>query len=253
MCKRHIAALLATTFPACAILSLGNRASTNRSQNTPDPALISRLAAARKAAVGQPLVINGKEVCGPNGDSTDEKMKELDTNKNRTDEPGTYVPADWDAMLVLPADKVADIQGAPVQVTGFLSRQVKVENEHPKPPKKGGESTNCHLLQSNEVDWHMYLTKNPNEQDIGKAVIIETTPRVRPNHRWTPAMLQAYLNKNRPLRVSGWLLYDFEHVDVVGKERATVWEVHPITMIEAQDAPGHWVNIEKQEGSKIVQ
>jgi hypothetical protein len=122
---------------------------------------------------------------------------------------------------------------------------VKVENAHPKPPKKGGESTNCHLTDDNEVDWHMYLTKNPNEQHIANAVIVETTPRVRPNHKWTPVMLKQYLNKNQQLRISGWLLYDFEHLNVVGTERATVWEVHPITMIEAQDAQGRWVNIEQ--------
>jgi hypothetical protein len=246
--RRHrINALVATALLACTIFAVASIRATNPGQNTSNSTLIAKLRAARKTAVGQPLVINGKEVCGPTGDSTDANIKELDNNKNRTDEPGQseYIAVDWDAVKDLPADKVSDIQGAPVQVTGFLSHQVKVENAHPKPPKKGGESTNCHLTQDDEVDWHMYLTKNPNETSIANAVIVETTPRVRPNHKWTAAQLRAtYLNKNKPLRISGWLLYDLEHLDVVGKERATVWEVHPVTMIEAQDAQGHWVNIE---------
>ncbi len=247
MRTHRVNAVVALTLLACTMFAFASKPANNRNQSTPSPALIAKLAAARKAAVGQPLVVNGAQVCGPKGDSNDPKIKELDNNKNRTDEPGQneYIPVDWDVMKDLPADKVSDIQGAPVQVTGFLSHQVKVENAKPKPPKKGGESTNCHLTQDNEVDWHMYLTKTPNETNIGNAVIIETTPRVRLHHKWTPVMLRtSYLNQNKLLRVSGWLLYDAEHLDVVGTERATVWEVHPVTMIEVQDTQGHWVNIE---------
>ncbi len=119
--------------------------------------LIAKLTAAKKPAVGKPLIIDGKTVCGPKGKtkSNDSKMKDLNNNKNRTDEPAPndFIPIDWDDMTNLPVDKASDIQGAPVSVIGFLSRRVKEENEAP------GESTNCNLLQSDEVDWHMYLTK----------------------------------------------------------------------------------------------
>jgi len=89
----------------------------------------------------------------------------------------------------------------------------------------------------------MYLTNQPN-QPIQDAIVVETTPRVRPNHKWTTALLAPYVNKPKQVRVSGWLLYDFQHLDVVGTDRATVWEVHPITRIEVQDGQGNWVNIE---------
>src|SRR2546429_7247883 len=36
--------------------------------NTVDPQLVDKLAAAKKPAVGQPLVIEGSTVCGPRGD-----------------------------------------------------------------------------------------------------------------------------------------------------------------------------------------
>ena len=62
-------------------------------------------------------------------------------------------------------------------VEGYLSHQVKVQDEKP------GESANCNLLQPNEVDWHMYLT-NATNQGIAQAVIVETTPRTRPLHDW---------------------------------------------------------------------
>jgi hypothetical protein len=202
--------------------------------------LIAQLAAAKKPAVGQPLVIDGKTVCGPNGNTSNTKMKDLNNNKNRIDEPqpSDYVPIDWELLRDLPADKVSDIQGAPVSVVGYLSSRVKPEIDAP------GESTNCNLLDQDEVDWHMYLTESPN-QPIKDAIIVETTPRVRPNHKWTLPMLKPYPRHDKKIRISGWLIYDFQHVNVIGKERATAWEVHPITLIEVQDAQGNWVNIEE--------
>jgi hypothetical protein len=40
-------------------------------------------------------------------------------------------------------------------------------------------------------------------------------------------------------------MYDFQHSGVIGKERATVWEVHPITRIEVADSSGGWKDIEQ--------
>jgi hypothetical protein len=51
------------------------------------------------------------------------------------------------------------------------------------------------------------------------------------------------VNTNTQVRITGWLLYDWEHLGVVGQERATVWEVHPITKIEVQQN-GTWVDVE---------
>jgi hypothetical protein len=202
--------------------------------------IIAKLASAKKPAVGQPLVINGETVCGAKGNTGNKKMQELNNNKNRTDEPGPdeYVPIDWDVMANLSADAVNEIQGAPVTVVGYLSNKVNVESRSP------GESTNCNLLDPDEVDWHMYLTDKPKQQ-IKFSIIVETTPRVRPHHKWTTDMLTPYVNHSKQVRISGWLLYDFQHLNVVGKERGTVWEVHPITRIEVQNAQGEWANIEQ--------
>jgi Bacterial SH3 domain len=207
---------------------------------TPSPTpgdLFSQLMAARKTAVGQPLVINGTQVCGPEGDTSDANAQALNDNKNRTDVPGTsdYVEIKWDDLKNLPADRVADFQGAPVMVVGFLSHQVKVET--------GGESTNCHLHSPDEVDWHMYLT-NAQAQGIADAVIVETTPRTRPAHKWTTASVGAFVDSSTQIRISGWLMFDFEHTDVIGTQRVTVWEVHPITRIEVQEN-GQWVDLDQ--------
>jgi hypothetical protein len=203
-------------------------------QAGPRKDLVAKLAAAQKPAVGQALIIGGQQVCGPEGNATNPRVQELNINKNRTDIPSSYVAISWNDAKNLPPSKVSEIQGAPVTVIGYLSNKVNVE---------GAESTNCDLTQPDEVDWHMYLTAGPNHL-VKQALIVETTPRTRPLHKWTTEMLGKYVNTDQKVRISGWLLYDFEHIDVIGKERATVWEIHPITRIEVQSGNG-WVDVEQ--------
>jgi Bacterial SH3 domain len=200
--------------------------------------LFTQLMNARKSAVGKPLIEAGQQVCGPTGDTSNQTAKNLNSNKNRTDVPGDsdYVDVAWNDLKGLPSNRKDDFVGAPVRVIGFLSHRIKVENDG------SGESTNCHLLGASEVDWHIYLT-NSSAQPISKAIIIETTPRTRPQHSWTTDMLGPLVDSQTQVRISGWLMYDSEHVNVIGTQRATVWEVHPITRIEVQKN-GQWVNLD---------
>ncbi|MFL6437698.1 MAG: SH3 domain-containing protein [Terriglobales bacterium] len=200
--------------------------------------LLAQLAASTIAAVPKPLVINGHAVCGPKGNAIKKKFQDLDSEKNRTDIPTSYITLTWDQLDALPANNHAHYEGAPVTVEGYLSSQVKQETGAP------GESTNCNLLQPSEVDWHIYLTKQPN-QPIKNAVIAETTPRTRPLHHWQKSVLDNVVNKSTKVRFSGWLMYDFQHVGEIGVHRASVWEVHPITKIEIADGNGGWKDIEQ--------
>lgn len=220
--------------------STASPSTTGSSSPSSGQDLFSALMTARKPAVGQPLVENGTTVCGPTGDANDAKRQDLNSNKNRTDLPGTtdYVQIGWDDLSNLPSDRITDFQGAPVTVVGFLSHKINVENQG------SGESTNCHLLGDTEVDWHMYLTKSPAQQ-ISDAIIVETTPRTRPAHKWRTGMLAPVVDASTRVRISGWLIFDFEHTGVIGTERATVWEVHPITKIEIENN-GQWVDLDSQ-------
>ncbi len=204
----------------------------------PSGDLFSQLMSAKKTAVGEPLIENGNEVCGPTGDATNATAKALNTNKNRTDIPGDsdYVDIGWNDLKSLPSDRISDFVTAPVRVIGFLSHKINVESSG------SGESTNCHLTGDNEVDWHIYLTDSPAQQ-IKSAIIVETTPRTRPQHKWTTSMLGPLVDSQTQVRISGWLMYDLEHINVIGTQRATVWEVHPITKIEVQDN-GQWVDLD---------
>jgi hypothetical protein len=207
---------------------------------SPSGDLFSQLMNARKTSIPEPLILNGTRVCGPTGDATNPTAIALNTNKNRTDIPSDadYVEVGWNDLANLPSDRVADFVSAPVRVIGFLSHKINVENSG------SGESTNCHKTADDEVDWHIYLTEASN-QPISKAIIVETTPRTRPLHTWTTSMLGALVNSTSQVRVSGWLMYDSEHINVIGTQRATVWEVHPITKVEIQ-SNGQWVDIENQ-------
>jgi len=195
---------------------------------------------ARKPATGQPLIENGSEVCGPTGDATNATAVALNKSKNRTDVPGDsdYVEISWSDLKGLPSDRVDDFVGAPVRVIGFLSHRINVENTG------NGESTNCHLVGDNEVDWHIYLTDS-SAQQISQAIIVETTPRTRPQHKWTTDILAPFVDSQTQVRISGWLMYDSEHVGAIGTQRVTVWEVHPITKIEIQNN-GQWVDLDNQ-------
>lgn len=208
--------------------------------HAPAANLFLQLMNARKTAIPQPLIENGSQICGPTGDATNQTAIALNTTKNRTDVPGDadYVDIGWSDLANLPSDRVDDFVSAPVRVVGFLSHKINVENSG------SGESTNCHLTADDEVDWHIYLTNAPAQQ-ISDAIIVETTPRTRPEHKWTTSMLGALVNSQNQVRVSGWLMYDSEHINVIGTQRATVWEVHPITKIEIQ-SNGQWVDIENQ-------
>lgn len=201
--------------------------------------LFSKLNQAKKPATGQPFIENGNEVCGPTGDAKNATAQGLNNNKNRTDMPADsdYVDIGWSDLAGLPSDRLNDFVGAPVRVVGFLSHRIAVENSG------SGESTNCHLRGDNEVDWHIYLT-NSSAQAISQAIIVETTPRTRPLHTWTTDMLRPLVDSQTQVRISGWLMYDSEHVGAIGTQRATVWEVHPITRIEVQQN-GQWVNLEQ--------
>jgi uncharacterized protein YgiM (DUF1202 family) len=207
--------------------------------SSPTTPLFSSLENARKVPVPQPLVIDGSQVCGPTGDATNTTAIALNTDKNRTDIPGDsdYVDLTWSQLESLPTDQVDNFVSAPVRAVGFLSHQIKVENTG------SGESTNCHKTADDMVDWHIYFTQSAN-QPISAAVIVETTPRTRPLHKWTTAMLSPLVNSTTQVRISGWLMYDSEHIGVIGTQRATVWEIHPITKIEVQQN-GAWVDLDQ--------
>ena len=64
-------------------------------RNRGDTGLLAKLLAAHSDAVGQSLIENGATVCGPTGNTTDDKKKELNKNKNRTDIKFANCRCEW--------------------------------------------------------------------------------------------------------------------------------------------------------------
>jgi hypothetical protein len=183
--------------------------------------------------------------CPPEGDGGDPALNRL---KNRVDQ-GNYVPVSFDAIASLTwpngterrdrADwsaedtaAIARYEGIPVAVEGYLAAATE----------SGPESTNCHGTDNDMVDWHISLVESAG-QDRSKSIVTETTPRVRQNHKWTLSLLQQIIKDQERVRVSGWLFFDPEHPDHIGKYRATLWEVHPIMQIEVF-RDGKWISLD---------
>jgi hypothetical protein len=91
----------------------------------------------------------------------------------------------------------------------------------------------------------MYLVAN-NTEGEADSVNVETTPRIRakPGFHWDDNQISTRLGAGQLLRISGWLMFDPEHLSSVGQSRATLWEIHPITKIEASTDGGKtWVDL----------
>jgi hypothetical protein len=147
--------------------------------------------------------------CGPGGQGGDSLTN---VRKNRTDEPATYHPVLFDAILAVPYPK------------------------NHKPQRSGWSAADLGVIAPFE--------------GVGVSVtgfVVETTPRVRAHgHPWTPDMLAGAVTARDSVRVSGWLMYDPEHFAQTTNYdpaqpsnglhvRATLWEIHPITKIEVFD------------------
>jgi Bacterial SH3 domain len=186
--------------------------------------------------------------CGPTGDGGDAFTN---LRKNRTDVPQSYHEVTWKSLQSLPypvagrsldqwtsqqKDQIKPYEGVPVSVTGYIIK-IKVED------KGSGESTNCHFVNPDEVDWHVPFVEHPGDGE-DTAVVVETTPRVRKSHpKWTPTNLSTWVGSQAPVRISGWTLLDPEHRAHLGKYRSTLWEIHPVTKIEVF-RNGQWVDVD---------
>ena len=198
---------------------------------------------------------NGKEgPCPFDGNGSDADQFAL---KNRADLPTTFRDVSWQAINELDfpgrsdgnyakphrkdwtAQELAMIEpfeGIAVRVVGYI---VAI-----KPQNGGnGEGTNCNFNKVGDVDTHLALVADIGDAEKG-SIVIEFTPRFLKAHpNWTKTKLLPWLDSDNPVRVTGWLMVDPDHVNHLGKYRGTLWEVHPITKFEVfQD--GQFVDLD---------
>lgn len=200
---------------------------------------------------------NGNVECGPFGSAGDSITNE---QKNRADVPMTYHAVAFDAIgdstklgwpRPAPTNRVrwtpeqlaavAPFEGVPVSVVGYI-RVIR-------PQASNRETTNCMLTGEANTDWHVALVRGFQDPE-STAVVVEPTPRIKQLHagRWTRARLRRYENPQSPgdsVRISGFLLFDPAHPGHLGRFRATLWEIHPITRIEVF-RDGQWRALEDE-------
>jgi hypothetical protein len=193
------------------------------------------------ACAAEGLGKNGKRAPDP----------QTDLRKNRVDTSSTYYPVSSAQILTLPwiglprrragwnqsdSLQVVQYEGPPVALAGYLVDVVE----------EGPESTNCEIDTPEWHDWHMWLVPTRTEaagRDRKRAVVVEVTPRLRarsPN--WIFPSVKELARNGEQVRISGWLMWDPDHPDQVGKTRGTTWEIHPVTRIEVFRG-GFWTDV----------
>ena len=159
-----------------------------------------------------------------------EAARHLRAMKNRVAAPREVTPATYAAFAAMPRHaRLPDY--APRE-----RRAVSLEGDIQR------------MLRAADDDIHLELApvpRQPGDPNVGY-VTAEITPQWRsgsdawsydrlvqafhPNHGGTTA----WDGGTRRVRISGWLLYDYEYEDApaYGQPRISSWEIHPVTRIE---------------------
>jgi hypothetical protein len=185
--------------------------------------------------------------CPPEGEGGD---VELNILKNRVDK-GAYVPVSFESLRSLTWPKsverrpmnewtptgrafILQYMGIPVVVEGYIETL----------REGGADAANCNSPDELNPYWRLYLVNEPRGRRY-QAVVAVSTPQTRHGHTWTTDLIRSFLIDGRVLvRLSGWLYFDPDHPQDIGRTRATLWEISPVMQIEVfQD--GKWNPLDK--------
>lgn len=208
--------------------------------------MIFRLIAMVVFAAGVVLLVLFLGLLGE-GPGSSIESKHLRAMKERKSAPLSYTPFTTDSFTALPHrwtwNRYARIEQRGVSFIGWAQR----------------------TLPAGDGDMHLELTPAPHGENAPDTLYVtaEVTPWWR--HRsqaWSYESLLGVLRPNdggttrwaggpQQVRVSGWLLYDFQYdrpnsswTMQHGAPRLTGWEIHPVTRIEAWDDAAHaWLEV----------
>jgi hypothetical protein len=192
-------------------------------------------------------VLASADTCPPDGDGGDHALNRL---KNRVTPPSTYREMTVSELLKefpkLDTPRHTDRYSAE-QVAAITPREqegVELVGYLLAAKQSGPESTNCH--SKTRRDYHVWIgAEKPSSAAEAKAmraqaVVVEPTPNTLSQHQsWRLHTLQQLARQEAKVRISGWVMYDPEHPDQIGKTRGTLWEVHPVMKIEVWSG-GQW-------------
>ncbi len=185
--------------------------------------------------------------CPPQGNGGDAALNLM---KNRMDQ-GPYVPVSFSSLVALTWPKSVEAQpvedwsptsrtfidqyeGLPLSIEGYI---INIRDGPPEP-------ANCNMSNEANLTWRMNLAEAPRALR-SETIIIESTPQARIGHTWTMDQIRTLIVDPRTLvRVSGWLFFDPEHPQEVGRMRVTLWEIRPVMQIEVFE-DGRWYPLDR--------
>lgn len=164
------------------------------------------------------------------------EMRHLREMKDRDSAPASYEPYGFEDFAALP-HRLSVAEYSVIERRG-VSLEGYVQN----------------MLRAADGDIHLEIVPRP---DSARAFQMYVTGEITPGFtlgspRWSFEVLAAELRPTlgtwvswpvepRRARFRGWLLFDFQHDDSLGQwskgfaNRATGWEIHPVTGIELWD------------------
>lgn len=170
----------------------------------------------------------------------------LNMQKNRTALPEKTETYSIHQILAIPSTK---LEGTNKDTRKYWSEQAKqyaakweskgviVEGYLIKARESGRESANAN--SDKYRDYHLWIVQEKNEPR-SSSIIAEVTPRIKATkQRWQIENFIKLSKKRTKVRITGWLLWDEEHPEEVGKSRGSQWEIHPMTTFEIYEQ-GQW-------------
>ena len=187
------------------------------------------------------IPLGGKD-CGLEGDAKGADVKALNRLKGRYNSP---VTSDFDQTVTLTAmispgddENRFDTKSAATVIGYVLEVQVG-----------GKETCNCHATADDDRDTHVALDPlGRRRQDAvggrGGDPATRMLRKMAGKNDWTTSALRRDI-QGKWVEVTGWLLFDFEHIHEAENTnpggtkdwRATCWEIHPVTSIRVLDGP----------------
>jgi len=153
--------------------------------------------------------------------------------KDRIEEPPAVEPTTFVAMTSLPKDlSVAEYSGIDrraVSLDGYIQRMVRASDgdlhlEIVPEPHGPGDARVHYMTADITPQWH----RGSDSWRYGRLV---------EQYHATRGGVTPWEQGARRVRLSGWLLYDYEYPDFTSptNRRVTSWEIHPVTRIEVWD------------------
>ncbi len=193
--------------------------------------------------VAAPLGVSGALLPAPSVATPRLQHSYLSEQKNRVEGPSHYERltfADFLALPALPArysaadwEIVRAQSRRAVRLEGYIAEVIHARDgaTYGRPPDEG--------------DFHLHLreAREPQcapESPRGRQIVTEVTPHFQPPKTgWSYEALRALCERQVRVRISGWLLHDYQHLRDVGDWRVSAWEIHPVTQIEVEDPEQH--------------